>query len=239
MKNLILLFFTLTILSCSKKEVKIPTLAEKGIQEVFNHSQVWFFFEVKNNDTIANLNRKNTISTTHWIYNIDKRLPLKSIIPSIIELKYKHANSLHSEEGMHDYFSYSDTISKKLSYLEFDTVIFKTDSLTSREYLNSNYEKFENYYNINLIFTETKAWINDMPFEKKNFKTNLLKIIESSPTEKQKMLYLNFTENISYQGYLFYRTIINSIVNENIKLNNLEFIFNEEKVGFCDCLINE
>ena len=30
-----------------------------------------------------------------------------------------------------------------------------------------------------------------------------------------------------------------TLKSENIKTNNLEFIFNEEKVGFCYCLINE
>ncbi|OYW70195.1 MAG: hypothetical protein B7Z24_04235 [Pseudomonadales bacterium 32-42-5] len=106
MNKFALILLPFLILSCAKKEVKIPTLAEKGIQEIQNHSQVWLFFEVKDNDTIAVVNRNNTISTTHWIYNIDKRLPLKKMIPSIISLQDKHANSLHSEKGMHDYFSY-------------------------------------------------------------------------------------------------------------------------------------
>ena len=148
MKNkIIVILISCLFISCAKKEIKIPTLAEKGIQEIHNHSQVWFFFDIKNNDTIAKLNKKNTISSTHWIYNIDKKLPLKTIIPSIIQLQDKHANSMHSEEGMHDYFSYSDTISKKLSFLEFDTVIFKTDSLTSKEYLKNHARDYKNYKN--------------------------------------------------------------------------------------------
>lgn len=239
MKKLIPILFILTLFGCSKKEVKIPTLAEKGIQEVFNHSQVWFFFDVKDNDTIANLNRKNTISTTHWIYNIDKRLPLKTFIPTIITLQDKHKNSIHSEEGMHDYFSYSDTISKKLSFIAFDSVVFKSNAITSRDYLTKHAKTYENYTNISLIFTELKVWINDMPVEKKDFKSTLLNIIKNSASEKQKMLHLNFTENISYQGYLYYKTLINSIVDTTLKTNTIEFIFNEEKVGFCDCLINE
>ncbi len=95
MNKFVFILLSFLILSCAKKEVKIPTLAEKGIQELQNHSQVWLFFEVKNNDTIAVVNRKNTISTTHWIYNIDKRLPLKAIIPAITTLQDKHANSKH------------------------------------------------------------------------------------------------------------------------------------------------
>ena len=116
MKNILFLLITFFILGCSKKEINIPTLDTPGIQEIQNHSQVWLFFEVKNNDTIVDVNRKNTISTTHWIFNIDKKLPLKTIIPSLIDLQDKHANSFHSKKGMHNYFSYSDTISKKLSF---------------------------------------------------------------------------------------------------------------------------
>ncbi len=114
MKKLYILFILLALFSCTKKELKIPTLAVKGIQEVHDHSQVWMFFEIVSNDTIAKLNRKNTISSTHWIYNIDKKLPLKTFIPSIVKLQDKHANGVHSKKGMHNYFSFSDTISKKL-----------------------------------------------------------------------------------------------------------------------------
>ena len=62
MKKYILLMLLILIISCTKKEIKIPTLDAKGIQEIHNHSQVFFFFEIKNNDTIAKLNKKNTIS---------------------------------------------------------------------------------------------------------------------------------------------------------------------------------
>ena len=235
MKNLILLLFTICLISCSKKEVKIPTLAEKGIQELFNHSQVWFFFEVKNNDTIANLNRKNTISTTHWIYNIDKRLPLKTIIPSIITLQDKHKNSLHSEEGMLDYFSYSDTISKKLSFLSFDSVVFKTDSLLSKFEIKKYSENYQNYNNINITFNPNNAWINDSKIDSNELKNTLIDFIDFSSEGKQTMLHLNFNEELSYQKYLFYKTMIASLKAPHILINNFEFIFNQKKVPDCGC----
>ncbi|HKJ05985.1 MAG TPA: hypothetical protein VJ970_00820, partial [Flavobacteriaceae bacterium] len=119
MKQIFLLALFATIFSCAKKEVKLPVLAEKGIQEVQNHSQVWIFFKVNNNDTIANVNSKNTISTTNWLYNIDKRLPLKYFIEEVKKLKVKHHNSVHSKEGMADFFSYSDSVSQKLSFIPF------------------------------------------------------------------------------------------------------------------------
>ena len=235
MKKLGLLILSILFLSCAKQEIKIPTLAAKGIQEIHNHSQVWFFFEIKNKDTIASVNRKNTISTTHWIFNIDKKLPLKAIIPSIINLQDKHANSFHSEEGMHNYFSYADTISQKLSFLEFDNVIYKTDSLVSKYYIKEYRENYLKFNNINVTINPNNTWINDAKMEDGEFKATLLEFIEFTSEEKQTMLHLNFNENLTYQDYLFYKTMMNSFNGKNIIVNKIEFIFNPTKVLDCGC----
>lgn len=228
MKKLLLIFLSFLMLGCAKKEVKIPTLAEKGIQEIQNHSQVWLFFEVKNNDTIAVVNRKNTISTTHWIYNIDKRLPLKAIIPAIIMLQDKHANSMHSEKGMLDYFSYSDTISKRLSFLEFDGVTFKIDGFLSNKFIENN-DDYINYHNIHLIFNRNSALINGVKTDRSNFKNELAALLKLYAEDKQMMLHLNFNRNLMYQDYLFYRTIIQNLSQENILINQTEFIYDENE----------
>ncbi len=228
MKKLILILLTLLMLGCAKKEVKIPTLAEKGIQEIQNHSQVWLFFEIKNNDTIAVVNRKNTISTTHWIYNIDKRLPLKAIMPSIIMLQDKHANSMHSEKGMLDYFSYSDTISKRLSFLEFDGVTFKIDGYLSNKFIENNID-YLNYHSIHLVFNKNSALINGAKTDRLNFKNEISALLKLYADNKQMMLHLNFNRNLMYQDYLFYRTIIENLSRENILINPIEFIYNENE----------
>ena len=235
MKKIVILLLSLLVLSCAKKELKVPTLAEKGIQEIHNHSQVWFFFEIKNNDTIANVNRKNTISTTHWIFNIDKRLPLKTIIPSIINLQDKHANSIHSKEGMHNYFSYADTISDKLSFLEFDDVNYITDSILSKSYIKKYSDNYKNYNNINVTFNPNNTWINDAKMEQDELKTTLLEFIDFSSEGKQTMLHLNFNEKLLYQDYLFYKTMIHSFKDKTITTNQIEFIFNQTKVPDCGC----
>lgn len=225
MRKLTLILLSFLMLGCAKKELKIPTLAEKGIQELHNHSQVWLFFEVKNNDTLAVVNRKNTISTTHWIYNIDKRLPLKAIIPSIIKLQDKHANSMHSEKGMFDYFSYSDTITKKLSFLKFDGVTFETiDEMSKKS--EENTAKYQNYHNIQLVFNKNSILMDSVETDKSNFKNELTAILKLPSEGKKQMLHLNFNENLLYQDYLFYRTIIHNLSNENIIINKNEFIFN-------------
>lgn len=226
MRKLTLIFLTFLMVGCAKKELKIPTLAEKGIQELHNHSQVWLFFEVKNNDTVAVVNRKNTISTTHWIYNIDKRLPLKAIIPSIVKLQDKHANSMHSEKGMFDYFSYSDTITKKLSFLKFDGVTFGTIDVLPKNFMEENASNHPNYNHINLIFNRNKVKINELETDNPNFKNELVALLALPSEGKKSMLHLNFNKNLFYQDYLFFRTIIHNLSNENILINKNEFIFN-------------
>lgn len=235
MKKISFLFIFLTILGCANKEVKIPTLPIKGLQELHNHSQVWMFLDIKKNDTIANVNRKNTISTTHWIFNIDKRLPLKAIIPSIITLQDKHANSIHSEEGMHNYFSYADTISNQLSFFEFDNTTFKTDSTLSKYYIKENSKNYKNYNNINLTFNINNIWINDAKIDFETFKTTLLEFIDFSSEGKQTMLHLNFNQQLSYQQYLYFRTLIQTFASPGILINHVEFIFNQNKVPDCGC----
>lgn len=225
MRKLTLILLTFLMIGCAKKELKIPTLAEKGIQELHNHSQVWLFFEVKDNDTLTILNRKNTISTTHWIYNIDKRLPLKAIIPSIVNLQDKHANSMHSEKGMFDYFSYSDTITKKLSFLKFDGVTFQTiDGMPKNS--EENAAKYQNYHNIQLVFNQNSVLMDSVGTDQSNFKNELMALLKLPSEGKKQMLHLSFNGNLLYQDYLFYRTIMHNLSNENIIINKNEFIFN-------------
>jgi len=229
MRKFTIILFTFLMIGCAKKELKIPTLAEKGIQELHNHSQVWLFFEVKNTDTMAVINKKNTISTTHWIYNIDKRLPLKAIIPSIIKLQDKHANSIHSEKGMFDYFSYSDTISKRLSFLKFDGVTFKTIGMLPKNFLEENTSNNPNYNNIQLVFHKNSVLMNTIETDESNFKNELTALLKLTDEGKQPMLHLKFNGNLIYQEYLFYRTIIHNLSNENILVNREEVIFDEYK----------
>jgi len=236
MKKIIVLLILIGSISCQKKEIKIPTLPNKGIEEViYNHSEVWMFFNVQNNDTLVDLNRKNTIATTHWIFNIDKRLPLKTIIPSINKLQYKHANSMHSKKGMHDYFSYSDTISKKLSFIRFDSIVFKTDSLLSKYFIKKNSDKYIDFYNIDLTFSQKNIKINDAKIENSAFTNTLLKFIDFSSENKTTLLHLNFDDELLYKDFLYYLTLIHNLKSSKIKVDNIMFVFNKNKVPNCNC----
>lgn len=223
-KSIILLISILAItISCAKKEIKLPNIYAKGVQELHNHSAIWVFYKTKGKTTIANINKNNTITSTNWIYNIDKRLPLKTFIEPLKKLKHKHANSIHSEEGMLDYFSYSDTSEKKLSFISFSEVIFKLNE-QSKDYLKKHTEIYDKYLNIHLTFNKENIEINNQEVSAFNLETEIKKLINST-TEKDVAIHLNFSKNILYQDYLNYFVLIHQFKETNININKHQFIF--------------
>lgn len=227
------LIISLFIVSCTKKEVKIPLLAHTGLQEVKDFSQVWVFFYVKSNDTLAEINRKNTISSTNWVYNIDRRLPLKLIVPALVNLKDKHANSLHSKEGMHNYFSYSDSTSKTLSFFEFDSVIYNTNNQLSIDYVKKNTAFATNSNAVHIIFGSNSICINNVSLNKNEVASNL-KFLIAKLTQTQTVLYLNFSNDLLFQDYLNYKIIISKLASENVEINDTEFIVDPKSIMYCN-----
>ncbi|QGK74662.1 hypothetical protein [Flavobacterium sp. SLB02] len=126
-------YFTLIIafllFSCEKKEdVLLPKSNVSIVKDVQDHSPIYIFFKTEGKDTITDVNRKNSIISTNWILNIDKRLPLKLVIPEVIKLQEKkRADSAHKNENAQNYYSYADSIGKNLAFLPFTKVYYKTE----------------------------------------------------------------------------------------------------------------
>lgn len=126
-------YFTLIIafllFSCEKKEdVLLPKSSVSIVKDVQDHSPIYIFFKTEGKDTIADVNRKNSIISTNWLFNIDKRLPLKLVIPEVIKLQEKkRADSAHKNEDAENYYSYADSIGKNLAFLPFTKVYYKTE----------------------------------------------------------------------------------------------------------------
>jgi len=68
------------------------------------------------------VNRKNSIVSTNWIFNIDKRLPLRLIVPELIKLQAKKDGSMHKNEAAENYFSYANDVKKTMAFLPFTKV---------------------------------------------------------------------------------------------------------------------
>jgi hypothetical protein len=122
MKYLSLLFL-LVLFSCEKKEtILLPKSGVTIVRDVQDYSPIYLFFKTEGKDTLAEVNRKNSISSTHWIFHIDKRLPLRLVVPEIIKLQAKKEGSAHKSATSENYFSYSDSVHKNLAFISFAKV---------------------------------------------------------------------------------------------------------------------
>ena len=76
----------LLCISCGNKEdILLPKADRTVVKDVVDLSPIYIFFRVKGKDTLAEVNRKNSIISTNWILNIDKRLPLRLVVPEVMK----------------------------------------------------------------------------------------------------------------------------------------------------------
>lgn len=204
MKNIVYFFLVLALVSCSNKEVLLPQVDRTIVATVNDHSPIYMFFETKENDTLVDLNRKNSISSTNWIFNIDKRLPLKLVIPEVIKMQAKKSGSMHNNAESQNYFSYSDSIQKKLAFVPFTNVVYKLEKPKS---------------GINVYFSKNRILVDSVEFTKEKFE----EYIENMTIEDLYKCNFCFDKNDSYGNYIKNVVFIKNIEIELIKSE--EFIF--------------
>lgn len=119
----------LLCISCGNKEdILLPKADRTVVKDVVDLSPIYIFFRVKGKDTLAEVNRKNSIGTTNWVLNIDKRLPLRLVIPEVMKMQEKkRGDSAHKNETAENYYSYADSIGKNLAFIPFTKVYYKME----------------------------------------------------------------------------------------------------------------
>ena len=125
MKKYLALIIALALFSCEGNiEIQLPKANKTIVADVQEHSPIYIFFKMEGKDTIADVNRKNSIVSTNWIFNIDKRLPLRLVIPELIKLQAKKDGSMHKNEAAENFFSYANDVKKTMAFLPFTKVKF-------------------------------------------------------------------------------------------------------------------
>ena len=123
MKKYLALIITVALFSCEgNKDILLPKADKTIVADVQEHSPIYIFFKVEGKDTIADVNRKNFIVSTNWIFNIDKRLPLRLVVPELIKLQAKKEGSMHKNEAAENFFSYANDVKKTMAFLPFTKV---------------------------------------------------------------------------------------------------------------------
>jgi len=213
---LILIFVTL---SCQQKSVQLPALDVIGIQDtVYNNSKIWMFYSLKGNDTIVELNKNNSIANTHWIFNIDKRLLLKQVVPKIQQLQAKKEKpSMHDNgEISHSYYSYVDTISNKLSLILFDSVKFITTQSENFDSLSPP----DNFRHLSIQNTNNGIIVNNINIDINKINDYLSEQLDSVSLK----IHLNFDKNLSYQDYIHLKALLQNIKSDSIIFDHKEFV---------------
>jgi hypothetical protein len=128
MKYLSLLSVFLLFSCGNKEDILLPKSNVTIVKDVEDHSPIYIFFRKNGKDTLAAVNRKNEIISTNWIFNIDKRLPLRLVLPEVMKLQEKKRNEVvHKNEAAQNYYSYADSIGKNLAFIPFTDVYYKLE----------------------------------------------------------------------------------------------------------------
>jgi biopolymer transport protein ExbD len=207
--SLLVLFI---IVSCGNKEaVLLPKSNTTVVKNVEDHSPIYIFFRTKEKDTLAEVNRKNEIISTNWIFNIDKRLPLRLVIPEVMKLQNKkREEKAHKNEKAQNYYSYADTIGKNLAFIPFTRVFYKLEKPKS---------------GIIVFFTKNnEVLVNNVAMKKDELQEYLNKL----PSNKLGQHVFCFDKNLSFGSYIQDKIFIESLKLPKSKLELV--VFNKEFV---------
>lgn len=127
MKGIVLLGLLFLLSSCQNKEVILPQANETFVADVKDYSPIYFIFKTEEKDTLIEVNRSKSISSTNWFFNIDKRLPLRKVILEIKKLQAKKTSSMDKSTTSENYFTYTDTVKKTMAFFPFTKVKYKLE----------------------------------------------------------------------------------------------------------------
>ncbi|MFV8443177.1 hypothetical protein [Flavobacterium sp. LB2P44] len=204
-------YFTLIVLfalfSCGNKEdILLPKANTTIVKNVDDLSPIYIFFRTKGKDTLAEVNRKNSIISTNWILNVDKRLPLRLAIPEIMKLQEKkRTEKAHKNEKAENYYSYADTIGRNLAFFPFTNVFYKLEKPKS---------------GVIVFFTKNNEILVDMIGVKQQ---ELQVYLNKLPNNTSNHYVFCYDKNLNFGSYVQNKIFIESL---KVKMkSNQEFIY--------------
>ena len=114
----------LFLASCNNNEMKISRADKTIVSESMDQSPIYI---TKNSDGTINLNEKNRIGNTDWIFSIESSLPIGAVLPDVQRLiTKKYTKGMHPDSKQ-VYFLYLDTVANQMAYLPINGFEFVTD----------------------------------------------------------------------------------------------------------------
>ncbi len=229
MKFYKLIFILVILVSCgNEKTVLLPEIKNAKITEILDVSPAYIFYNEVQPDSVE-LNRKNLIGTTNWLFNVDKRLTLEQAIPKIVFLQDKKRSAqMHKNENAKNYYTCNDTSIQNLGFIEFTNVLYKHKTLSDYFKFNKRSEKMSlalNVISANNYSLETLYKDESNTEVYSNIEDALQKIKDDFKTEQNFKLYLLFSSKLSFQEYITNKSKIQNLEDEGIPIEDNEFIY--------------
>lgn len=228
MKNTYFLITIMLLNSCAQdKLLQLPEISHSEISKINDVSAAYLFYDETKTDSVE-LNRRNLISSTNWLINVDKRLTLNQVIPHIKFLQEKKRNSSHKKENSKNYFTCNNTSKKNLGFIEFTDVNY---------YFENEYEYFKDikkpliFGSLDIIsldeiyisLIEGGHILNEFgTFNISNLNENLKEFI----TEYELPTFILVNSKLSFQDYIIVKSKLLKLDNKHIKIFEDELIYN-------------
>ncbi|WP_152611548.1 hypothetical protein [Psychroserpens damuponensis] len=228
MKHISLLLIAVLLFSCgNERTLQLPEIQNANITEIQDVSHAYVFYDETKEDSVE-LNRKNLISTTNWLINVDKRLTLAQAIPKIKFLQEKKRNAkMHKNEAAKNYFTCHDTSISNLGFLEFTDVNYITNiDLYENDLPIKKIEGhviisfFEGYFSIDGLYKSKET--NQEILQTSFLKDELRKLQNEN---RHLSIDLMFISRLSFQNYITFKSELKKIESETISINKDEFLF--------------
>lgn len=220
-----LLIIGLLFVSCSERIVQLPETTNKDITEVLDVSPIYMFYDETQPDSI-DFNRKNMISTTNWLVNVDKRLTLKQILPHLQYLQEKRqGDGMHKNENAKNYFTCHNTDINNLSFIEFTDTNFFFKNEYSRKperpiLLGSIYVSSLN--SIHIGYSEMDHNYEEAPITI----DNLNEFLRDFVNDVELPIQISFSSDISFQDYIRIKEELLKLKWKYIKILEDELVYN-------------
>ncbi len=207
---------TLFLWSCgNEKVIQLPEVQHAKITEILDVSPAYIFYNETQPDSVE-LNRKNLIISTNWLFNVDKRLTLEQAIPKIKFLQDKKRNAkMHKNEAAKNYYTCNDSSIKNLGFIEFTDVNYVEEINSENNYIitiNSLNDIAIHHNDVKLSEVDIDNLIIQL---EKNFNKN----------EENTVLTLHLNKQLKFQDYITVKNRLQNLNFETIVIDNNEYIF--------------
>ncbi|WP_203258439.1 hypothetical protein [Hyunsoonleella ulvae] len=225
--NIISLVLVVLFYSCgNERELQLPQINKAAITEIQDVSAAYLFYDETQPDSVL-LNRKNLISTTNWLVNVDKRLTLKQAIPHIKFLQDKKKSSSHKNEKAKNYFTCHDLSINNLGFLEFTSTNYNVEK---PKIIPSDISDLKHSGNIHTVNFEPNEDIFISPGHSPGIniatdKKELTNEIKKLDTVRGRIT-LNFHKNLKFGDYILYKSLLSNINLNHLSISNQEYLYN-------------